>query len=262
MGHTSDVDTSTITPLLNGDHSDARTVRRSRRAITAPTTGPHPVTSEGGLRSRTIATPLAKGGSDDEQALPKKPAGSAPTLGLRATFGHRRRTRATAPGLDIEGRVERRRGYGRGRASSEQCGRVRQRGPWPTDGRKSERADRRHGRDTRWRWLLAGGLGRRRLRFRRRPVRWQRGKHHAESAHRRYGVDPRGRLLAGGGRRRHLLLRRCPVSRQHRRSEAEPAHRRHGGDLRRRGLLAGGGRTAASSRSATPCFTAPPAGDN
>ena len=57
--------------------------------------------------------------------------------GLHATFRHGRRTRSTSPGLDIEGRVQRRRGDGRGRASSEQCGRIRQRGPWPTDGRTS-----------------------------------------------------------------------------------------------------------------------------
>ena len=100
--------------------------------------------------------------------------------------------------------------------------------------------------------LLAGGLGRRHLHLRRRPVlRFDRliapaaarGRHHADG-------EPR-RVLAGRLGRRHLRLRQCRLLRIHsgewpqpRRlgtaAQLECAHRRHGALQRRRRVLHGG----------------------
>ena len=81
------------------------------------------------------------------------------------------------------------------------------------------------------RGLLAGGVRRRHLHLRRRPVLRLDRRHPPQPAHRGHGGHARrARLLAGGLRRRHLHLRRCTVLRLDRRHPPQPAHRGHGGD--------------------------------
>ncbi len=82
----------------------------------------------------------------------------------------------------------------------------------------------------------------------------------AEQADRADGRDPqREGLLAGGVRRWDLRLRRRRLLRLDRRHPAEQADRGHGADAQRAGLLAGGVGRWASSPSATPDSSAPPA---
>ena len=66
-------------------------------------------------------------------------------------------------------------------------------------------------------------------------------------------------LLAGGQGRGHLHLRRRRLLRLHRQPAAQPAHRRHGRHARRQGATGWWRPTGASSPSATPASTAPPA---
>ena len=87
-------------------------------------------------------------------------------------------------------------------------------------------AHRGHGHHPRRRRLLAGGLRRRGLRLRRRPLRRLARGGPAGPAHRGHGHPLRGRgLLAGGLRRRRLRLRR----RRFRRLHARPPPDRPGG---------------------------------
>ena len=105
-----------------------------------------------------------------------------------------------------------------------------------------------------------GGLRRRHLRLRRRPVLRLDRRHPPQPADRGHGRHGRRRrLLAGGLRRRDLRLRRRPVLRLDGRHPPQPADRGHGRHRRRRGLLAGGLRRRASSPSATPGSSGRPA---
>ena len=89
--------------------------------------------------------------------------------------------------------------------------------------------------------LLAGGLRRRHLQLRRRPLLRLDRRDGPQPTHRGHGRHPRRPgLLAGGLRRRHLQLRRRPLLRLDRRARPQQTHRGHGRHPRRQGLLAGG----------------------
>ena len=114
-----------------------------------------------------------------------------------------------------------------------------------------------HRGDSRWRGALAG-----RTRGRRELQGLGRGRA-AAPPDRRHGIDAdRSRLLARRVRRRHLQLRRRAVPRLDGRHAPQPADRRHGVDANGSRLLAGRIATAASSPSATPASTDPPAGSD
>ena len=89
--------------------------------------------------------------------------------------------------------------------------------------------------------LLGGGLRRRALRLRRRPLLRVDRRHRPQQAGGGHGRHPRRRrLLAGGLRRRHLRLRRRPLLRLDRGHPPQPAGGGHGRHPRRPRLLAGG----------------------
>ncbi len=107
--------------------------------------------------------------------------------------------------------------------------------------------------------LLAGGLRRRHLRLRGRPLlRLDRGAD-PQPAHRGHGRHPgRAGLLAGGLRRWHLRLRGRRLRRLDRCVDPQPAHRGHGRPPRTGGATGWWPRTGGSSPSGTPASTARP----
>ena len=123
-----------------------------------------------------------------------------------------------------------------------------------------ERTDPRDGADARPQGLLAGRQRRRRLLLRRRRVLRLHRRHPPQQDDHRHRVDAdRPRLLARRRRRRHLRLRRRQVLRLHRRHPPQQAHRRHRDHADRARATGSSRATAASSPSATPSSTAPPA---
>ena len=120
---------------------------------------------------------------------------------------------------------------------------------WPTP----RRARRRHGADRRRGRLLAGGVGRRDLRLRRRAVLRLDGWPAPRRARRRHGGHaPRRRVLARGVRRRGLRLRQRAVLRLDGRTPDQPARRRRSWPVREAAGTGSWRRTAGSSPSATP----------